>query len=69
MECIALRAFRLGSKTYGAGDKLDLPANQFSDLSAVGLVSAAPKSVKKATKAATAELPNPGNISTKDGAQ
>ncbi len=69
MECIAARAFRLGNKTYGAGDKLDLPANQFSDLKAVGLVSAAPKSVKKATQAETAELPNPGNISSIDGAE
>lgn len=69
MNCIASRGFRLGSKSYAAGDQLDLPANQFSDLSAVGLVHAAPKSVKAAPKAKTAELPNPGNNSSNDGAE
>lgn len=69
MKCIAARRFRLGSKPYAAGDELDIPANQFSDLSAVGLVRAAPKSVKVAPKATTAELPNPGNVSSNDGAE
>jgi|GEM_PF-2511924 len=69
MKCIAARRFRLGGKLYAVGDELDLPANQFSDLSKVGLVRAAPKSVKLAPKATTAELPNPGNVSSNDGAE
>lgn len=69
MKCIAARSFTLGSKAYPVGWELELPANQFSDLSAVGLVKAAPKSVKPATKATTAELPNPGNVSSNDGAE
>lgn len=50
IEATAVRAFSLDGTFHEKGAALSLPDNQFADLKAVGLVSAAPKA-KAPTKA------------------
>lgn len=48
MKAQAKRRFKIGQKVYLTGDRLELPENQFNDLSGVGLVEPVPvPAVKK----------------------
>lgn len=69
IKAIATRGFSLDGKSYAAGGRITLPPNQFNDLSAVGLVEAAPEAVKRPKRAKSSRLPTPGNVSSNDGAE